>query len=133
MAPDTNHAAVIEDDDPRRLTDGAHALGDDQKRKFLKFVTGSDRVPIRGLSAIKLVVSRAGGDSNRLPSAHTCFDHLLLPDYADLATLKVTHVPKHGTNRSLCRMCCRPSSSWRWIMLKVSELGSVIFTVACFL
>jgi ubiquitin-protein ligase E3 A len=65
-----------------------HGLSDDQKHKFLKFVTGSDRVPIRGLSAVKLVISRAGTDSDRLPSAHTCFDHMLIPDYRDFEKLK---------------------------------------------
>ena len=29
MAPDADDHAVVEDDDPRRLADGAHALGDD--------------------------------------------------------------------------------------------------------
>ena len=27
-------------------------------------------------------MNRHGGDSDRLPSAHTCFNHLLLPEYS---------------------------------------------------
>jgi hypothetical protein len=61
----------------------AHSFSDQEKRTLLKFITGSDRVPIRGLSDIRIVISRAGSDSDRLPSAHTCFDHLLLPDYGE--------------------------------------------------
>jgi hypothetical protein len=58
-----------------------HNLDDEAKRKFLFFVTGSDRVPVRGLSDIRLVISRNGPDSDQLPTSHTCFNHLLLPDY----------------------------------------------------
>lgn len=58
-----------------------HSLEMELKRKFLVFSTGSDRVPIKGLGNLKLVISRHGGDESRLPSAHTCFNHLLLPEY----------------------------------------------------
>lgn len=53
---------------------------ENEKKNFLKFLTGSDRSPLRGLSDIKLTISRHG-ESDHLPSAHTCFNHLLLPDY----------------------------------------------------
>ena len=45
------------------------------------FTTGTDRIPIRGLSSLTFIISRNGPDSNRLPTAHTCFNHLLLPEY----------------------------------------------------
>jgi len=57
-------------------------LSQDEKRKLLEFCTGSDRVPIRGLASINLTISKAGPDSQQLPTSHTCFNHLLLPDYA---------------------------------------------------
>ena len=60
---------------------------DSQKREFLKFLTGSDRAPLRGLGDIRMKISRHGEDSH-LPSAHTCFNHLLLPDYKDFENLK---------------------------------------------
>lgn len=60
---------------------------DDQRREFLKFLTGSDRAPIRGLGDIRMIVTKTG-DSNSLPSAHTCFNHLILPDYRDYDKLK---------------------------------------------
>uniref|UniRef100_K3X4R1 HECT-type E3 ubiquitin transferase n=1 Tax=Globisporangium ultimum (strain ATCC 200006 / CBS 805.95 / DAOM BR144) TaxID=431595 RepID=K3X4R1_GLOUD len=43
----------------------------EEKKKLLMFSTGSDRVPIRGLSNMIFVISRNGSDPNRLPSAHT--------------------------------------------------------------
>ena len=49
----------------------------------MQFTTGSDRVPIGGLGKLKLVIARNGSDSDRLPTSHTCFNVLLLPDYKD--------------------------------------------------
>lgn len=52
------------------------------RQKFLSFVCGSDRAPIGGLGNLKLLIQRSSGDSDRLPTAHTCFNVLLLPEYA---------------------------------------------------
>ncbi|XP_044263019.1 ubiquitin-protein ligase E3A [Tribolium madens] len=65
-----------------------HALSFEDKRKLLQFTTGSDRVPIGGLSRLKLVIARNGPDSDRLPTAHTCFNVLLLPEYSSKEKLK---------------------------------------------
>jgi len=65
-----------------------HDLSLEDKKKFLAFCTGSDRVPISGLSEIRLVISRNGPDSNTLPTAHTCFNHLMLPDYSSKEKLQ---------------------------------------------
>ncbi|CAH0522596.1 unnamed protein product [Peronospora belbahrii] len=65
-----------------------HALSLEDKKKLLRFVTGSDRIPIRGLSNLVFVISRNGPDSGRLPTAHTCFNHLLLPEYNSREKLK---------------------------------------------
>jgi ubiquitin-protein ligase E3 A len=65
-----------------------HGFSDLEKRLFLQFCTGSDRVPISGLSDLRLTISRNGGDSDILPTAHTCFNHLLLPEYSSEAKLK---------------------------------------------
>lgn len=61
---------------------------------------GSDRVPVGGLAKLKLVIAKNGPDSERLPTSHTCFNVLLLPDYVDLDKLRnrlllaITHA--HG-------------------------------------
>jgi len=39
------------------------------------------RAPIGGLGALKCVIQRDGPDSNKLPTSHTCFNTLLLPEY----------------------------------------------------
>eukprot|EP01083_Nonionella_stella_P143395 445624_1 len=72
---------VASDQTIRDLWEVVHSLDDEQKKRFLSFCTGSDRVPIRGLGDLRLTISKSGDDSVRLPTAHTCFNHLLLPDY----------------------------------------------------
>ncbi|GIY89367.1 ubiquitin-protein ligase E3A [Caerostris extrusa] len=65
-----------------------HDFNLEQKRKFLQFTTGSDRIPVGGFSKLKLVIARHGTDSDRLPTAHTCFNVLLLPEYSSQEKLE---------------------------------------------
>ncbi|QDZ25602.1 RCC1-like regulator of chromosome condensation protein [Chloropicon primus] len=60
----------------------------EEKQKFLKFFSGSDRSPIGGLSKLRFLVQRAGPDTNRLPTSHTCFNTLLLPEYGSRGKLR---------------------------------------------
>ncbi|KAJ2078361.1 hypothetical protein H4R24_004531 [Coemansia sp. RSA 988] len=63
-------------------------FSDDLKRKLLFFATSSDRVPIGGLSKLHFVIAKNGGDSDRLPTSHTCFNVLLLPEYTTVEKLR---------------------------------------------
>ena len=65
-----------------------HALDLDQQKKFLFFVTGSDRAPVNGLASISFIISRNGPDSDRLMTAHTCYNYLLLPEYTSEEKMK---------------------------------------------
>ncbi|CAH0717338.1 unnamed protein product, partial [Brenthis ino] len=65
-----------------------HSFSLEDKRKLLQFTTGSDRVPVGGLSHLKLVIARNGPDCDRLPAAHTCFNVLLLPEYENKEKLE---------------------------------------------
>lgn len=60
-----------------------HGMSLDDKRRLLQFTTGSDRIPVGGLARLKLIIAKNGPDSDRLPSAHTCFNVLLIPEYSD--------------------------------------------------
>lgn len=51
------------------------------KKLLLEFVTASDRVPLKGLDSLVFVIQRNGPDTDRLPTALTCFGRLLLPEY----------------------------------------------------
>lgn len=74
----------------------------DQKKQLLMFTTGSYRIPVGGLSKLKLIIAKNGPDSDRLPTAHTCFNVLLLPEYSSRGKLKerllkaITHAKGFG-------------------------------------
>eukprot|EP00873_Tetraselmis_striata_P021086 jgi/Tetstr1/441350/TSEL_029601.t1 len=57
------------------------------QRSLLSFVTGSDRAPLGGLGKLRLLVQRAGPDTDRLPTAQTCFNTLLVPEYSSYEKL----------------------------------------------
>lgn len=58
-----------------------HSLPVSGKKKFLLFLTGSDRIPILGMNAVKIFIQSTGGGDTFLPVAHTCFNLLDLPKY----------------------------------------------------
>ena len=58
-------------------------FNEEEKKKFLSFVTGCDRAPIDGLGSLSITITNGGNDLNQLPTAHTCFNNLILPDYKD--------------------------------------------------
>ncbi|XP_040893624.1 probable E3 ubiquitin-protein ligase HERC4 [Toxotes jaculatrix] len=67
-------------------------LTEDQKKAFLWFVTGFERVPIHGLENIKMIVRpKPVGDLSNdqyYPETHTCFSGLELPLYSTQEIMK---------------------------------------------
>ena len=59
-----------------------------QRRRLLCFATGCDRAPVAGLGSVRLTLSVNGSDDARLPTAHTCFNHLMLPRYSRREVLR---------------------------------------------
>ena len=55
-------------------------MSQEDKKAFLFFCTGSERVPLDGLKSLNFVIQKHSNTSN-LPTAHTCFNVFLLPDY----------------------------------------------------
>ncbi|KAK9047491.1 hypothetical protein V6N11_053333 [Hibiscus sabdariffa] len=60
----------------------------EDKARLLQFVTGTSKVPLEGFSALqgisgsqKFQIHKAYGSTDHLPSAHTCFNQLDLPEY----------------------------------------------------
>uniref|UniRef100_W5MSE8 Probable E3 ubiquitin-protein ligase HERC6 n=1 Tax=Lepisosteus oculatus TaxID=7918 RepID=W5MSE8_LEPOC len=54
----------------------------DQKKDFLMFLTGSDRIPVLGIEYVKVtIVPLPSSTEDHYPEANVCFLHLLLPDY----------------------------------------------------
>lgn len=54
----------------------------EEAKNFLFFVTGSDRSPLRGLKQLNFEITSTALDDGRIPSAHTCFNSLILPRYS---------------------------------------------------
>ena len=65
-----------------------HACPLHLKKQLMLFVTASDRIPLNGLENLTFVIQRNGPDSQRLPTALTCFGRLLLPEYRSFDHLK---------------------------------------------
>jgi E3 ubiquitin-protein ligase HUWE1 len=58
-------------------------------------VTGTSKVPLDGFKALlgmsgiqRFNIHRVPGDTNRLPTSHTCFNQLDLPEYASEEILR---------------------------------------------
>uniref|UniRef100_UPI00358F9D47 probable E3 ubiquitin-protein ligase HERC4 n=1 Tax=Myxine glutinosa TaxID=7769 RepID=UPI00358F9D47 len=65
-----------------------HELDIEMKKKFLLFLTGSDRIPILGMSSLKIIIQPTGGGDTFLPCAHTCFNLLDLPKFQSKEVLR---------------------------------------------
>ncbi|KAK8527091.1 hypothetical protein V6N13_084961 [Hibiscus sabdariffa] len=64
------------------------AFSKEDMARLLQFVTGTSKVPLEGFKALqgisgpqKFQIHKAFGAPERLPSAHTCFNQLDLPEY----------------------------------------------------
>uniref|UniRef100_A0A0N4ZV23 HECT-type E3 ubiquitin transferase n=1 Tax=Parastrongyloides trichosuri TaxID=131310 RepID=A0A0N4ZV23_PARTI len=65
-----------------------HEFNLEQKRQLLEFITGSHRIPVGGYKSMEFSIQRHGDLKDHLPSSHTCYNFLLLPDYKDYNILK---------------------------------------------
>ena len=63
-----------------------HGLDEEQKKQFLAFVTGCDRIPVT--KSLRLTIVRNGPDSERVMTSHTCVNTLLLPEYSSEEKLR---------------------------------------------
>ena len=67
-------------------------LTEEDKKAFLRFATGCDRSPAGGLKDIGLIIMRNGGDQDALPTAKTCFNAFLLPEYSSEDKLRAKFI-----------------------------------------
>lgn len=58
----------------------------ENKKLLLSFVTGAHRAPLGGLGKMRFVIQR-DGSADKLPTSHTCFNALLLPEYKSKESL----------------------------------------------
>lgn len=67
----------------------------EERAKLLQFVTGTSKVPLNGFSQLegmngvsRFNIHRDYGNKDRLPSSHTCFNQLDLPEYESYEQLR---------------------------------------------
>jgi E3 ubiquitin-protein ligase HECTD2 len=67
----------------RHFWEAVHDFNLKLKRKFLRFCTGNDRIPVGGMKEMKFKITKVNGvnATHMLPTAHTCFNQLCLPPY----------------------------------------------------
>ncbi|XP_057852533.2 E3 ubiquitin-protein ligase UPL1 isoform X1 [Cryptomeria japonica] len=70
-------------------------FGKEDMARLLQFVTGTSKVPLEGFKALQGIsgpqrfqIHKAYGAPERLPSAHTCFNQLDLPEYSSKEQLQ---------------------------------------------
>ncbi|CAG8513467.1 7938_t:CDS:10, partial [Acaulospora morrowiae] len=71
------------------------SFSQEERAKLLQFVTGTSKVPLEGFSALqgvngvqKFQIHKDFSKSDRLPSAHTCFNQIDIPEYEDYEQLR---------------------------------------------
>ncbi|KHN95843.1 TOM1 protein [Metarhizium album ARSEF 1941] len=67
----------------------------EERAKLLQFVTGTSKVPLNGFKELegmngisRFNIHRDYGDKDRLPSSHTCFNQLDIPEYESYDMLR---------------------------------------------
>ena len=65
-------------------------MGPEERRRFLRFCTGSTQVPIGGFAALlhRFTIARYEEDPTRLPTSATCYNILKLPLYESAEQLR---------------------------------------------
>ncbi|XP_056109531.1 probable E3 ubiquitin-protein ligase HERC3 [Rhinichthys klamathensis goyatoka] len=65
-------------------------FSEENKKKFLMFLYGTDRVPVGGFSKRPFKIRQSDGPDpdHRLPQAQTCYGRLILPKYSSINTLR---------------------------------------------
>ncbi|KAK1310386.1 E3 ubiquitin-protein ligase UPL1 [Acorus calamus] len=73
----------------------AKAFNKEDMARLLQFVTGTSKVPLEGFKALQGIsgpqrfqIHKAYGAPERLPSAHTCFNQLDIPEYSTKEQLR---------------------------------------------
>lgn len=88
IAPDSSSGWGPEHPTVKAFWQVIHSLPLAEQQKFLMFSTGSPKAPIGGLAKLAFKIQRMGPDSDLLPTSHTCFNVLLLPEYSSVDKMR---------------------------------------------
>lgn len=102
------------------LWEVVHAWSADEKRQFLKFVTGSERLPAPLSESIKIELpfTPLGQDEwermlGMVPQSHTCSNTLELPNYWGACAPRPDAPGRCGATASLHVSACPPAEALR--------------------
>ena len=84
----TEHDPAATRDEIKWLWKTLEASPPEQIARFLQFVTGSSRIPLKGFTGDSKLQIRHVSNPDLLPQAHTCFNRLDLPAYDTKEILK---------------------------------------------
>ncbi|XP_048467381.1 probable E3 ubiquitin-protein ligase HERC3 [Rhincodon typus] len=65
-----------------------HELSLAEKKKFLLFLTGNDRLPVMGMVRVNMHIIWSPLSEDNYPEADVCFSNLRLPEYSSIEILK---------------------------------------------
>uniref|UniRef100_UPI00398EB717 probable E3 ubiquitin-protein ligase HERC6 n=1 Tax=Pristiophorus japonicus TaxID=55135 RepID=UPI00398EB717 len=76
-----------------------HELTLDEKKRFLAFLTGTDRIPVMGMQSVKIKIFPCHLTEDDYPEANVCFFRLNLPEYTNAESLKTKLVRAINSKR----------------------------------
>ena len=59
----------------------------EERGQLLQFATGTSRAPLDGFDPAFTITKAEGAGEDTLPTSHTCFNQLVLPEYTSIETL----------------------------------------------
>ncbi|XP_038648646.1 probable E3 ubiquitin-protein ligase HERC6 isoform X2 [Scyliorhinus canicula] len=65
-----------------------HELPLEEKKKFLSFLLGTDRIPVYGMTCVRILIVPSQLTDDNYPEANVCFGFLILPGYTSAEILK---------------------------------------------
>ncbi|KAI7863835.1 hypothetical protein BDF14DRAFT_1733295, partial [Spinellus fusiger] len=84
--------AGYQENDPtiNYLWEALRSFNNEQRMKFVKFVTSCSRPPLLGFKELRpqLCIREAGSDNDRLPTSSTCVNLLKLPHFNSYEVLR---------------------------------------------
>ena len=74
------------------------SFSNDVREDVMRFITGTAKVPLDGFDPAFTITKAEGADENTLPTSHTCFNQLVLPEYQTEEKLieKLLYAVKNG-------------------------------------
>ncbi|KAI9496944.1 hypothetical protein BDB00DRAFT_806117 [Zychaea mexicana] len=79
-----------QDDTVKNLWKALYSFNNEERMKFVKFVTSCSRPPLLGFKELRpqICVRLAGADDGRLPTSSTCINLLKLPQFSSYSILR---------------------------------------------